>query len=681
METVTKQVDTQRTRAQFDMSTFNEQERTVEVTFATEAAVRMFSWEEYKMVDEVLVCTEDACDLTRLNSGAPLLDNHQRYGKTAEVTVGVVEKAWFDKKQGRAKVRFGKSEDDTKLMDKVRDKIVTGVSVGYDVFEYQVTESEGKRTLYKATKWAPYEISFTPVQADVDSRVRSNEGKHDVNIVKEAPVAEPVTELAPVTENTELPAVEGENIDNNQIDNDMAEEAKPTAEALEQERSAAVTADRQRAKDIRELGKLRAFNGVPATFFEAMADEGVDVATARERALVEFEKLNPVNPRGNAADDITDSDRKRTAMAHALVLRVNPAAAKEMGEENVRAAAEYKGMSFLRMAEAALEDAGVKTRGMSSREVAQLALGQKVRGLHHTTDFPILLGDTINRTLLASYRAQTRTFMVWAKRNTISDFRPITRARLTEIFGDLDKVREGEEYKYGTISESGETYQLAKYGKIIGITWEAIVNDDLSAFNSIPQAFARKAAVKQSNIVYGTILDGGFALMGDGVALFSAAHGNFVGTAGNQTAGGTALTEASLDTAFQSFQAQKDPSGDFIDISPKYLIVGPKNRVQAMKLTSGNYTPNTQLNQPLTQSLGLEVVVDSRITGFTWFLAADPNDGDTVEYAFLDGEEELFTEQREGFNIDGIEIKARMVFAAKAMDWRTLYRNNGAAQA
>lgn len=39
----------------------------------------------------------------------------------------------------------------------------------------------------------------------------------------------------------------------------------------------------------------------------------------------------------------------------------------------------------------------------------------------------------------------------------------------------------------------------------------------------------------------------------------------------------------------------------------------------------------------------------------------------------------MFTETRTGFEVDGLEIKARHDFAAKAIDWRGLYRNPGAA--
>jgi len=112
-----------------------------------------------------------------------------------------------------------------------------------------------------------------------------------------------------------------------------------------------------------------------------------------------------------------------------------------------------------------------RTAGMSGKEIATFALGGKIRGLHHTTDFPLLLMDTVNRTLLAQYAIQERTFTAWARRATMNDFRTVTRARLSELLGDLEKVREGEEYKYGTFSEGGESYKLVLFScSIFSIT-------------------------------------------------------------------------------------------------------------------------------------------------------------------------------------------------------------------
>lgn len=668
----TEKINTQRTRAEFKADSFNEADRTIEVVFATETAVRTFDWDSYEHVDEVLVCDATAGDLTRLNSGAPVLDNHNRYGRTAETVVGVVEAARFEGGAGIAKLRFGNSEDDTALMNKVRDKIVTGVSVGYNVKEYQVTRSEGKTPLYRATKWEATEISFTPVQADVNSRVRSEENQtHDVVIVD--------GDSENTIENTEEKN-ENTNLNTDEMPENANQPPAVAAEApnVEQTRSAATAEERNRVVAIN--GMVRAA-GLPQTFADALITEGVDVAVASTRTVKEWEAKQPASPIQTPEQIQTENERTRSAMTNALVLRINPNAATVMGEENVRAASEFKGMSFVRFAEESLIRSGIKTTGLNQKDIAVLALGGKVRGLHHSSDFPLLLMDTVNRTLLAQYSIQERTFTAWARRETMNDFRSVTRIRLSEILGNLEEVKEGAEYKYGTFSESGETYKLAKYGKIIGITWEAIINDDLSAFTRLPQAFAVKAANLQSDIVYGMLLANGFALMSDGNALFSAAHGNFTGTAANQTAGGTALSEASLTAAYTGFRQQTGPDGSKLNLKPKFLVVGPKNEFLAQKLTSVNYTATKQSDTPVGSLTGLTLVVDARITNYEWFFIADPSQIDTVEYAFLAGYEDLFIDEREGFNIDGIEVKARLIFAAKAIDWRGMYRNNGAAPA
>ena len=63
----------------------DEEARTIELSFSSNAPVeRMFS-------NEVLEHTEDAVDLNRLNTGAPLLLEHDRSQQ-----VGVVERAWVD---------------------------------------------------------------------------------------------------------------------------------------------------------------------------------------------------------------------------------------------------------------------------------------------------------------------------------------------------------------------------------------------------------------------------------------------------------------------------------------------------------------------------------------------------------------------------------------------------------
>ena len=52
--------------------------------------------------------------------------------------------------------------------------------------------------------------------------------------------------------------------------------------------------------------------------------------------------------------------------------------------------------------------------------------------------------------------------------------------------------------------------------------------------------------------------------------------------------------------------------------------------------------------------------------------------GDTIEYAYLEGQQGAYIETRNGFDVDGVEIKCRLDFGAKAIDWRGLYKNPGA---
>ena len=67
---------------------------------------------------------------------------------------------------------------------------------------------------------------------------------------------------------------------------------------------------------------------------------------------------------------------------------------------------------------------------------------------------------------------------------------------------DLLKVNEGGEFKYGTMGESKETYQLATYGRIMALTRQTLINDDLDAFTRIPAAFGASAADLESDMVY-----------------------------------------------------------------------------------------------------------------------------------------------------------------------------------
>lgn len=175
-----KQLGKQFSRALFDVNSINKEARTIDVVFATETPVLKSTWDG--MINEILVCDAANVRMERINSGAPLLDTHDKYSVTTQL--GVVENARVENRQLKATVRFSKRDDVEKVWQDVQDGIIRNISVGYRVYEYDITERLDKSVPdYRATDWEPFEISLVPVPADFNSGTRSNEN-NDLNEVK-----------------------------------------------------------------------------------------------------------------------------------------------------------------------------------------------------------------------------------------------------------------------------------------------------------------------------------------------------------------------------------------------------------------------------------------------------------------------------------------------------------------
>ncbi|WP_332888842.1 prohead protease/major capsid protein fusion protein [Haematobacter missouriensis] len=438
---------------------------------------------------------------------------------------------------------------------------------------------------------------------------------------------------------------------------------------------AAPDADAIRAEERRRSGDIMALcrHAGLADMADDLIGRGVSIDDARAAVL---DKLVDSDPAGRTAEPAPAQARDggaaeiayRDAVSNALLHRHNPGAhALDTG------AREFRGLTLLEMARHAIERRGGSTRGLSKIEVARAAFEQRATGYHSTSDFPAILANVANTTLRQAYASTPRTFGAWARRATITDFKPVQRTQLGGA-PDLQRVLESGEFQYGTIGEGREVYALATYGRIVAITRQVLINDDLDAFTRLPASFGASAADLESDIVYSILMQN--PAMGDGKALFHADHNN-MGTA-------SAISEAALASAYRAFGQHKGLEDRLISILPRYLLTPPGPRaVEARKqVTATTPSSTAEVN---TFSGRLEVIEEPRLIPATgqdpWFLAADPSRIDTVEYAYLDGQEGVFTETRTGFEVDGLEIKARHDFAAKAIDWRGLYRNAGAAPA
>jgi hypothetical protein len=331
---------------------------------------------------------------------------------------------------------------------------------------------------------------------------------------------------------------------------------------------------------------------------------------------------------------------------------------------------EYRGLTLLEVGKVFLQAQRIRTTNLSKMEIAGLALGLNVRaGMHTTSDYALLLADVANKTLRKAYEEAPQTFQVIGRRVSLPDFKPVKRLQLGEAPALLE-VNEHGEYSRGTIGEGREQFQLATYGRVFAITRKALVNDDTDAFARVTTLFGRAARNLESDLCWEQISSN--PTMGDSIALFHASHGNLASPP-------SILDVSGLSDGRQAMRRQTGLDGTTkLNVTPKYLLVPTTLETTADQLI-GTITPATVANaNPFSGQL--TKIVEPRLDDVSesaWYIAASPDQIDILEYAFLEGEDGPMVESRIGFDIDGLEIKARHDFAAKVIDHRGLYLNEG----
>lgn len=624
----------------FQPETLNEEKRTVQIKWYTGAKVDRYSWSQGKYFLQ-LSMDPSHVKLDRLKSGkSPFLNAHSSYSLGS--VLGVIEDVRIEAGVGYGTVRFSNRKDVEGIFQDVKDGILGNVSVGAQINKLEkIDEDENEVKTYLATDWEPLEVSLVPIGADPNAQTFSHENEGE----------DPLAKL-----------FEGGHIS-------MAEKPKdqeanpvvtpePKQEALTAEQLASATkAERERVQEITRLGKLY---GMDEKFANTHIESGASLAKVKELILEELAAKAP--DVSGVSVGATENDKQREALQDALSHKINPS--HKLKEER----SPYRGQPLVGMAREYLGRQGVNVQGLSPHEIAELSLSGRTGLAYHTTsDFPLILADSINRRLRDTYMEALPTWQPFCSRATAPNFKKMKVVALGAV-SSFKKVGESGEYQYGTMGESGEEYAVEKSGIIIALTYEAMVNDDLSAFDRIPRGLTAAARRQESNTIYDILM--GNPTMADGEQLFSAAHGNIAAT-------GSVITDAALDAARQAMRTQKDGDNVYLNITPEYLIVGPTLEGAARKMITREVVPGKTSDVNIWAA-AFNLIVDPRITDKKWFLAASPAQIDTIEYAYLAGEEGMSTTMRSGFEVDGLEIKVRHVFGAAPIDYRGLYYNPGA---
>ena len=435
-----------------------------------------------------------------------------------------------------------------------------------------------------------------------------------------------------------------------------------------------------------------------------MIKKNVSVEDARKEIFAEMERKGQTNANGVQApirsEAVVTRDGEATRLAcmqEAILFRVDPnhyaKATDEVRREKQLMAREYNGFSLMEMSRAALFLAGINTTGWSKTRIAGEALNYRRLpqvfggeselfggGAETTSDFPSILANVANKTLRQAFQAYPQTFKPFCRQVTAPDFKPINRMQLNDL-PSLPKLNEKGEFRHLQLTDSGISYSLATFGGVIALSRKAIINDDLQAFTRTSAQLGVAASRSQSDTVWG-IVTANTQVMQDGNVLFHSAHNNLITGASSALTYSTASdTTAALTAARAAMRQQKGPQGTPLDLVPKYVATGTVNETPLLKMIYPINLASSNVAAVIPEWLrGTIPVIEPRLDAANnpWYMIADPATIDTIEYCFLEGQEGVYFETRQGFETDGIEMKARMDFAAAAIEQRGLQKNAGA---
>jgi len=280
-----------------------------------------------------------------------------------------------------------------------------------------------------------------------------------------------------------------------------------------------------------------------------------------------------------------------------------------------------------------------------------------------------ILSNVANKAMLAAYEAVNVVSQEFCSETDVNDFKQVTRYRMTGS-GVFQKVGPDGELKHAELSEESYTNQVETYGRMIALTRQMIINDDLGAFLQIPRAIGRMSALALEEIVFTLLLS-------NPGSFFSNGNANLLTIA-------STLDIDTLTQAEQMFLDRVDQHGKPILVQPAVLLVPTSLKVVAEQLYKDiwlNQVPANNKAKPASNPhagkfrpvaspyLNLPSLPGHSATD--WYLFADPGDVSAIEIAYLRGKRAPTIESAEtNFNTLGVQYRGFFDFGANVQDSR-----------
>ncbi|HUS38543.1 MAG TPA: hypothetical protein VMX74_03795 [Pirellulales bacterium] len=297
----------------------------------------------------------------------------------------------------------------------------------------------------------------------------------------------------------------------------------------------------------------------------------------------------------------------------------------------------------------------------NAREVMQAAFS-----IHSLTT---LLTSTGNKILLDGFNSIPQSWREVAQIRTVSDFKTVTAFRMT---ADLEyaEVGPGGEIQHGTVSQESYTLKALTYAKMLTLTMQDIVNDDLGAFNDLRNRLGLGAAIKMNKVFWTAWL-----AAYSGAAFWTAARGNLVTS--------SSLGEAGLNTAVAAFRDLAGPDGNMMNLEPSKILVPSALEATARALyvsqekrdtTASTKYPTSNIYFNRFAPVVVPELGNSAYTGYsatTWYLLTNPAVLASAIMCFLNGQQAPVIESADAdFNTLGVQFRGYHNFGCSMSEYR-----------
>ncbi len=436
---------------------------------------------------------------------------------------------------------------------------------------------------------------------------------------------------------------------------------------------AAMSAGDERARLVLEQKNIRGFAKgmhLSAEWAESQIDNGLTLEQAMKNGLDERKRLDAQNTPAGFSLHSNEPAPRDVLVALTLERMGRRDLAEKMSPGILHCAARQRVRSGQDLAAAALRLNAIQTDGRSDKEVMQLAFS--------TMNLPNAFGGAGERVAADAYAEIPNTWSAWAARRSVKDFRTTTSIRPYLKNSGFEEVGETGTIKHANGAEETYTYSARTFARMLTVSRQAIVNDEIGAIGEMFAELGRQGARAVADGVYAALL----ANTGDH---FGVGNDNYL------DGGTSSLSTSALTAAITKLRKTKDAGGRLIGLQPRVLLVAPEQEAAALQIIRSAEVSRDQASD--NQATGnpwmgaAEVIVEPRLSDtdfhenastLAWYLLAGPN-VPVLVVALLEGRETPTVETADAdFNTLGQSVRGFIDYGAALADYRGGILNVGA---